>query len=169
MYASITRLCRTLAVIASLALPPSLVSCIDSHTVFHRYVPVADSGWDTCSYVRLAFVLDSAEHERDVDMAVEMRLQADYPYANLWLEVSDNACDSATFAVDTLQVRTVADDGSRCGTFAAGLYTLSLPGRRLTSLRNGEVEVRIRHLMGCSPLHGVRDVGIRVVRSGYDE
>ena len=127
MYASITRLCRTLAVIASLALPPSLVSCIDSHTVFHRYVPVADSGWDTCSYVRLAFVLDSAEHERDVDMAVEMRLQADYPYANLWLEVSDNASDSMIFTVDTVQVRTVADDGARRGKFAAGLYTVSLP------------------------------------------
>lgn len=166
MAASITRLCRTLAVIALVALPPAVVSCVDSHTVFHRYVPIADGGWDTCSYVQLTFSLDSAERERDAGMAVEMRLSADYPYANLWLEVSDNASDSATFAVDTVEVRTVGDDGARRGTFAAGLYTLTFPCKRFPALRRGDVEVRIRHLMGCSPLEGVRDVGIHVTRGG---
>lgn len=143
-----------------------LAACTGHGTVYHKYVQIDTDGWDTCSYAVFSFRLDSADSRRDLDMSIEMRVRPDYGFANLWLEISDNAAGQHDVTTDTLQLRTADGRGSRLGTFAAGLYSLSVPYRCLHVANDGEVEVRIRHLMDASPLIGINDVGIRLDRHG---
>lgn len=144
----------------------AVASCARPGTIYHHYVSVDDDGWDTCSYAVFTFDIDSAMSGETIDIDIELRLRPTYSFANLWLEASDNASVPADYAADTLQLRTADDAGVRAGTFAAGLYSLSLPYKHIESVRPGTIGIRLRHLMGQSPLPGVKDVGIRVVKAG---
>lgn len=137
-----------------------MVSCTDDDVVFHKYVTINHKGWDTCTYVSLKFVPDSNMTDRNMDVFLELRTKGDYQFANLWLEVSDNISNPDVMQTDTIEVRTADDNGLRYGTFTAGLYSLSFPYQRYNNVRNGEITIRIRHLMNHSPLKGLNDVGV---------
>lgn len=144
-------------------LPSLAASCVQSDVVCHTYSKVSDGGWDTCSYVSMYFNTGDTI-PADLDVSIELRSTAGYGYANLWLEVLANIRDTMVFEADTVQFRLADDNGSRLGTFTAGLYSQSFHYRKYSSVTPGRYNIRIRHLMTASPLQGIRDVGIMVER-----
>lgn len=145
-------------------LPFTAASCINDDTICHKFTTISRNGWDTCSYASIYFDNNSQYKEGDFKMCIELRTNADFKFENLWIEISDNIEDSLNYTTDTLEIRITDKDGIRTGSNNAGLYTNSTFYRNYKSIRHQNNNVKIRHLMSCSPLTGITDIGIYISR-----
>lgn len=151
--------------IIAMMLPYMAASCIDNHTICHKYTKIKSTGWDTCSYASIYFDDNAQGESGEININVELRTNSGYGFANLWLEVSDNIEDSTKYTADTIELRTADDKGIRFGSNTAGLYQISVPYRKYSKVRRSNNNVRIRHLMSESPLKGIENIGILVYRN----
>lgn len=87
--------------------------------------------------------------------ALAVRHTDEYPYRNLWLEISQEL-DSATTLRDTVNIELCNAYGRWHGNGFGGSYQIAFPLPRAVSAQ----EVNIRHIMRVDTLRGLTDVGI---------
>lgn len=92
--------------------------------------------------------------------ALALRHTDEYPYRNLWLEISQEL-DSATTLRDTVNIELCNAYGRWYGNGFGGSYQIAFPLPRNVSVH----EVCIRHIMRVDTLRGITDVGIVPVGS----
>lgn len=127
-----------------------MASACASHDAGSTYADVASGGWaygDTVTYVpRVKAAQRGLLH-------VIVRHDDDYPFANLWLELSDS-----TGRCDTLDIRLADAYGHWQGTGMGGSYQCvslpipveAAPGRAM----------RLRHIMRVDTLRHIQQIGM---------
>lgn len=139
-----------------------LVSSCDA-VVYHKFETVGD-GWrrnDTLMY-RIA---TSPHLSGACDAEVELRCTSEYPYKDLWLYV-ELSTDSSVIECDTLQCFIYDDNGVINGSTAGLLYQMSFSIPVSPVVSEDTLNMRVVHVMADEPLYGVKDVGIKLLRSG---
>lgn len=143
--------------VAVAALLGGCSSHVDDYSAFTTIDP---EGWDYGkSYVYLPQIENSVA---DGVMRLAVRHSNEYPYRNLWLEVTSQvqgADSTVAFRVDTLNV-VLADAygnwlGSGLGTSFQKSDTLAADYRLISG-----APVRVRHIMRLERVEGLEQVGI---------
>lgn len=134
-----------------------LGACSARHDSFSRFESIPDSGWpygDTISFIPAG--LDSASSE---NVSVAVRHSNDYPYRNLWLEVTYG--NAPEFRRDTVDIQLADAYGRWHGNGLGPSYQISVPVASRVNL-NDSSRVFIRHIMRVDTIIGITSVGLTV-------
>lgn len=135
----------------------ALGGCSERHDSYSRFQPVSPSGWaygDTITFIPEG--LDSVSL-RSVNVAV--RHSNDYPYRNLWLEVTFG--NPPRIYRDTVNIELADSYGRWHGNGLGPSYQISVPVARSVNL-NDSSRVFIRHIMRVDTIPGITSVGLTV-------
>lgn len=128
-----------------------------------KYTTLPETGWR--SYEAVALSLDSIEVPGDYSLFLLLRTTAcrSVPFREITLEV-ETIWNASAPEKDTLSCVFVDADGQDTGTGVSyDSYRMFLGTCHLQPGDNGVV--RVRHLMRRSPLTGIRDVGVELVKN----
>jgi len=136
-------------------------ACNYQHKVYHSYQSLPAKGWsksDTLLYdIPVTDSVPTTWH-----IYAEIRNKSYYPYQNLYLFVSNNLLDSATWKNDTIELALTYSNGKWRGAGWTSLFqTEAFIGSVVTS-HPGKYSVRIAHGMKDEVLMGLNDIGIRI-------
>ena len=96
-------------------------------------------------------------------MSVETRTTAAYRFKNVVVRAEYlNVCDSL-LGSDTISISVFSDKGRRLGATAGMLYQHSSRMGHVDLPKGDSVVIRISHIMSDEILHGITDVGIKLV------
>lgn len=141
----------------SLFLLVLLCSC--GGACFHSFRSI-DGGWHRDSAV--VYMYDG-HHRGSCAMSVETRTTAAYRFKNVVVRAEYlNVCDSL-LGSDTISIPVFSDKGRRLGATAGMLYQHSSRMGHVDFPKGDSVVIRISHIMSDEILHGVTDVGIKLV------
>ena len=146
-------------IMSALILPALLMaaaSCTGPRNDYSDFTPLPADGWlygDT-----IVFTPEITDSIADGELSVAVCHDSDYPYSNLWLEVSFPA-GAGSIHRDTIEMQLADPYGHWLG---KGLGTghqmqRTLPGR--IRLHRG-TRVSVRHIMRLDTLRHIRQVGI---------
>ena len=118
-------------------------------------------GWERTDTA--VFALSPMEVSGTYSTAVGLRINADYPFADICIIVDQQALPGGTTRSDTLNCRLI---DSRNRALGNGLnnfqYEFHVGDRRL---RKGDsLRVAVRHYMKRETLPGIEDIGVKVTR-----
>lgn len=136
-----------------------LASC-DRSTLMHSYQPLKNKCWDRTDTVK--FVLPPLPQDENCNMLIGLRLNNNFPYEQLVLQVEQNLQHPTVHKIDTIYYRTTDQDGNftEKGVHFFQYETQGFP----LHLKKGQTgEIRIRHLMHREVLPGIVDVGIHII------
>jgi len=146
-----------LTVTTAAMLTAALGGCSPSDTPCSRYTAVPRDGWrygDTITFV--------PEHPGDsvktADMVLSLRHTPDYPYSNVWLEVTVAEPPRR----DTVNVPLCDKYGHWYGNGIGVSYQLSHTVARGVSHVTG-TPVTVRHIMRADTLTGIEQLGIALL------
>ncbi len=151
---------KKLSVSAALAITLLLAACSPDHSEYSRFENVGEGGWmyrDT-----LTFAVDSLLRDPVLygGMKIAVRHENDYPYANLWMEVSyvDGAGSQRR---DTVNMNLADIYGRWLGKGFGSGYQMEarLPQPAGVDMRR---PVTVRHIMRLDTVRGINCVGITV-------
>lgn len=138
-----------------------LGACSPGHNDYSCYSTVADGGWayeDT-----LTFAPDSMLNDSVMTAAIKIAVRHDnnYPYSNLWVEVSHSSPDGVSRR-DTVNIPLADVYGRWLGNGFGADYQ-----KEAVVAENAAVDMRcpvtVRHIMRVDTLHGVEQVGVSIV------
>lgn len=138
-----------------------IFTACESNTIYHSYLHPSDEGWgkkDT-----LTFKAPIKDSLATYSINVEIRNKADYPYSNIFLFVSHNTKDSATFITDTIEYTLADKHGNWTGTGWGNLYQSSTKYTFIAPRRKGNLTIKIAHAMREETLLGINDVGVKIL------
>lgn len=140
-----------------LALGVITSSCSDRHSSFSRFENLPDNGWRYGDTVKIVpSRLDSATM-RTLEVAI--RHSNDYPYRNLWLEVSYT---TRHFTIrDTIELELADVYGRWLGKGFGPSYQVSRPLGARFALPDS-TPIYIRHIMRVDTLPGIEQIGITI-------
>lgn len=146
-----------LAVVSVAMLCAVLTGCEQRHGSYSHFVNLGDRGWAYANSVKITPEgLDSIEMRR---MEVAVRHDNDYPYRNIWLEISYST--SGKLVRDTVQLMLADPYGRWLGKGFGPSYQISLPlGARFRI--PDSTEIYIRHVMRVDTLKGIEQIGLFV-------
>ena len=132
-------------------------------TVYHRFEQVEETAWSISD--TLVFVYEGTKMVSGgsaLDLALQVRYNADYAYKNLCMRVEAwRAGDSAALCVDTLCCRMFNDDGRRLGSTAGTIYQNGSDEMLLAASLADTLHLKVSHIM-IGDLKGVLDVGVKL-------
>lgn len=135
----------------------AVASCSDRHSDYSRFVSLPENGWVYGDTVRIRPVgLDSADTRR---LEVAVCNNNDYPYRNLWLEVSYRT-DRGVIR-DTVEMELADVYGRWLG---KGIGTTYQTARKLAARfpLQDSTEIAVRHIMRADTLRGLEQVGLTI-------
>lgn len=97
------------------------------------------------------------------DLMVALRHSADYPYRNLWIEVTYTLSGSDSPCRDTLDVELADNFGLWLSHGVGSSRQIALPVRRNVSIDSG-IPVSVRHIMRLDTLPRIEQVGLFIVQ-----
>lgn len=150
----------TVGMLATIAMLVLLMGagCSDRHSRYSDFVRIDSEGWAYGDTVKVRPTrLDSVDMRR---LAVAVRHDNDYPYRNLWLEVSYHTGHSTVR--DTIELMLADIYGRWLGRGFGPSYQLSQPLQARFRIPDS-TEISLRHIMRCDTLRGIEQVGIEVV------
>lgn len=133
-------------------------ACSDRHSGYSEFKSLPEHGWVYGE--ELTFVPTQLDTLAARQVYVAIRHTNDYPYSNLWFELSV-LNDSADAVCDTICL-TLADDFGRwygSGIGAARQFQLLMPKPLKV---NDSTSIKVRHVMRTDTLRGIEQVGITV-------
>lgn len=137
-----------------------LASCSGHNNDYSAFSTIDPEGWDYArTYVYRPAIADSLA---DGLLRVAVRHTNDYPYRNLWLEVSYQvqAPDSTiSFRADTVNMHLADIYGNWLGSGLGASYQKADTVRTDFRLIPG-APIRLRHIMRVEQLEGLEQVGI---------
>lgn len=138
-----------------------LMLCSCDGTLFHSYRQV-DEGWLRDSALLFTYVGDGSAVSVG-GMFLETRTDASYRYKNLAVRAEYLNAGDSLLAADTVHVKVYGDDGQRKGYTAGMVYQNSSEMSVINILSGDSISIRISHIMPDDTLHGVFDVGVKLV------
>lgn len=147
--------------VTALSLLGSLTGC-DERILYHSYHSIPSEGWER--HDTLVFRPDTVCHAGNYRFDLELRATEKYPSQSVWLVVESRFSPPAsTTRRDTVECLLIDPETHRTGRgIHTYQYNIPLYSQHLTK---GEAcEIRIRHCMHRENLHGLRDIGIRIMR-----
>lgn len=142
------------------------VSCSQADPYSH-YLTIPAGKWSKGS--PLSFLMDSmvVDVTKRYDISLELINNNQYPYQNLWLDVSHNLNDTI-FVSDTIEVKLADEYGRWLGSGAAGLFQYEVPFKTAISLDTTYTYIiKINHAMQDAMVKGIEKVGVIVREVGY--
>ena len=137
-----------------------LASC-DRSTLMHSYQPLKDNCWDRADTVK--FALPSLSQDENCSVLIGLRLNNDYPYEQLVMQVEQNLQHPTAYKLDTIYYN-VTDQGGDFTENGVHFFQYETQGFPLYLKKGQTGEIRIRHLMHREVLPGIVDVGIHIIR-----
>ena len=134
--------------------------------VYSSFRPVpSGEGWYRRDTLVYTLPPDSALEHSLYRLEICLRNYGNYPYRDIWLEVSQNWRDSLVYEKDTLHIYLADEKGNLYGGNTGNLHQHVYACSRLMEVRQTESAVlRIVSIMKANPLPGISDVGIRLIR-----
>lgn len=141
-----------------------LTSC-EHDSVYHQFRHIPDGGWTTKDTLSFDVEVDST-HTALYQLSIETRNRGDYPYKNLFLQVSNNAKNSAVFVTDTVRYVLADKEGHWLGMGISNLYQMAHSYKSIKlPLRKGHILFKIKPIMTDSALAGISDIGLKLSTS----
>ncbi len=141
-------------------------SSCDRSRVYESYRAVGTDGWHLDS--TMTFPLELEEGSRTYDGYLALRVNAGYPYQNLYIFV-DQRFDDGSSRLDTVNFRIAAPSGALLGKGSGAVKEFRLPVFKDNDLpRPGNYEIRFTHGMRDTQLVGIEDVGFRLALHNED-
>lgn len=140
-------------------------SCRHSE-IYYRFDELKEIAWHRDTI--LTFVIDSTLFEVDAlyDIDIELTHNTNYPYQNIWYNVSHNLANDSIFSNEQRQYYLSAEDGMWLGDGFGSLYHLSIPFKQqIIFSEKRDYVFHISQTMRDNPLSGIEKVGIRVSKS----
>ena len=137
------------------------VSCSQADPYSH-YLTIPAGKW--AKDASLSFQMDSmiVDLNKRYDISLELINNNQYPYQNLWLNVSHNLNDTI-FVSDTIEVKLADEYGRWLGSGAAGLFQYEVPYKTAISLDTTYTYIiKINHAMQDAMVKGIEKVGVIV-------
>lgn len=139
--------------ITSLLLLFLCTSC-QKNTLYHSYQPVNQAGWyrdDTLSYqlsTPITITNETLQYE------IGIRHKDTYPYRDIWLMINQ----------DTVHVYLADTTGYWHGSGIGNIKQYTNTFQTKQAVGDSIKEFRVSHIMQDTPLHGICDIGIRIMR-----
>lgn len=131
--------------------------CSDHPSAFSHYTQIPESGWRYDDTLR--FTPDIPPSVSG-ELRLGLRHNGDYPYRNLWVEVTTPvAGDSTAVRRDTLSVELADRYGHWKGTGLGALRQLDTVITPAITVDSGRT-IMVRHIMRCDTLPDIEQVGI---------
>lgn len=146
--------------VVAVVMAATATSCGGREPDYSSFVRIAESGWAYGDTLRYAVVLPDSV-DADGVLTLSVCHNNDYPYANLWLEVSVASGDSAA-TVDTLDMRLATIHGQWLGRGFGSMYQATDTLGRPLRLGSGQ-QVKVRHIMRVDTLDDIEQIGISFV------
>lgn len=135
-----------------------LTSCSDN-SLYTKSYEMEDREW----YVenQLEFEFEVEDNSKNNIISLTMRLNEDYPYANMYLFLETLGANGKT-RMDTLKLLLAESDGKWKGEKKGSLVEFVIPIFNGTFPEKGTYHLTLQHGMRDEYLPGVLDVGIKV-------
>ena len=125
--------------------------------VVHQYRSVDSKCWR--SKEKVEFCVDTIRKAGVYDCSLEVRLDRQYYYKNLWLVVETQGIRSGFLRSDTVNLAVVDESGEMVGEGRnLLLYQHALAPFMLA--KDDSLHIQIHHIMSADSIAGVHDVGI---------
>lgn len=137
----------------------AFTACDGSTTPTGQFIDLDSDGWPYGKVLSFKTPVDSMSRvlPDSTSVIVSVRHSSDYPYANLWLEMSYETAD--TTAVDTFEMELADEFGKWFGS-GTGVSILCSDTVRLSGVRLTDSELRLRHVMRVDTLRGIEQIGV---------
>lgn len=133
-------------------------SCVTSPNDYSAYVDMPKSGWEYVDTIK--FIPQSSDSVYVASMSVGVRHNNNYPYSNLWMEVTHRTHDAVIR--DTVELTLANVYGRWEGSGFGPLYQLSDTVVKSRRFVKGDT-VMVRHIMRVDTLPDVEQIGITIV------
>lgn len=156
MHESLASKMHTVCTAAIVAL---VTSCSVPNETPGEFIGLPDEGWEYGSTLTFNAAGDTLAAPIDhIDLSV--RHTNDYPYANLWLEVSYDTAD--TTAVDTFDIRLADEYGKWLGSGSGPTiqHTQAIHPRQVPAPGS---PFNIRHIMRVDRVNDIEQIGLTFV------
>ena len=137
-----------------------LASC-DRSTLMHSYQPLKDKCWDRTDTIK--FTLPSIPQDESCSVLIGLRLNNNFPYEQLVMQVEQNLQHPTAYRVDTIYYKVTDQDGDFTEK-GVNYFQYETQGFPLYLKKGQTGEIRIRHLMHREVVPGIVDVGIHIIR-----
>ena len=137
-----------------------LVSC-DNNKVYDEYINLEATGWNAAD--TLAFEIELNSTNGDLfDILICLRNNNEYLYSNIFLFVELENTQGITHS-DTLQYLVAEPNGKWKGTGVGAIKHNLFKYKESQLLDDGLYKIKITHGMRSELLHGLEDIGLRIV------
>ena len=145
------------AAIIAIVIALAMASCVN-RGAFSDFHTLDDSGWAYGDTV--TFIVNRADSIAPAAVKVAVRNSNDFPYSNLWLEVScRNAAGTATLSRDTVNLRLADPYGRWTGKGFGASYQTEATVTPRAVIDNGS-RIMVRHIMRADTVAGIEQLGI---------
>ncbi len=139
-----------------------VVSACGNPGVFDEYKTIPPNGWHKDSL--LVFDMPVADTVQKHNIYISIRNDISYKYSNLWLFIEIIQPGNTTHT-DTFEITLADPAGKWLGTGFGGIKSREIVYKRNVYFPvSGIYHINIRHGMRSNVLHGITDVGFRVVQ-----
>lgn len=151
--------CRLLRIILTgMMVPVVLSGCSAAHD-YSDYRQLPDAGW---AYNDTAIFVPAVSPAATGDLMVGLRHSADYPYRNLWLEVTYITSPDSVLHRDTLDVELADRFGLWLSRGVGASRQIAVPVRRAVNIDSGRA-VTVRHIMRLDTLPKIEQIGVFII------
>lgn len=144
-----------ISIIAVIALSSIIGACGDPADSFGRFTQLPPSGW---AYGDTVAVTTDSLAPTGKRLSVAVRHNDDFPYRNLWIEVSRTDLSGAEIR-DTVDIVMADSYGRWLGKGIGDSYQCSAPFDSIVNI-TGTSTVKLRHVMRVDTVHGLEQIGI---------
>ena len=149
----------TLKSVVTLIISLCAYSCSVAHNDFSEYCNLPSEGWAyTDTLVFYSSIPDSTAQGR---LVLSLRHSNEYPYSNLWIEVSRQDA-SGSVKADTVNFLMASPYGQWYGQGFGASYQISDTLLQTVELTDS-MPLRVRHIMRPDTIRGIEQLGISFV------
>lgn len=142
-----------------LSITTLFTSCDDSR-YFEQTKEVADKTWDIND--EFSFEFDIQDTVNTYDFLLNLRNEADYPYANIWLFI-DYKYPNDKSITDTIEFPLAYPDGRWIGKGIGDIIDNQIYFKqKIRFPMTGEYQISFRHGMRANEVPHITDVGFRI-------
>ena len=152
---------RAIHIITSLLLATMFVACDTANTAYHKYVGINTDGWQNKD--TLTFKVDTLRRFGDYTSYLCLRIQPDFPYRFLTLEVEQSNMPKGKVQRRKVTIEVVNKEGERQGT-GITYHTHEVPLFTNWMGPGDSVSFKVNHAMARETMPSIMDVGIKLKR-----
>ena len=148
----------------------ALFSACDSNKVFEENIALENHIWNLENHPK--FQVEIMDTTSEMNLLVNVRHSAHYPFSNLWVFVNTTHPEGA-IKIDTLECVLAAKDGKWLGSGLGDIWDIQCQFKSYRFLKQGiytfEIEQAMRHgdLAKIEQLPGIMEIGLRIEKQDH--